>query len=336
MDKVDILNRNEFVEQLLKMVENISSNKASACFAINGPWGCGKTFVLEMLQEKLEQIQSEETFIDKYFVIRYVCWKFDYYEEPLVAIVSSMMSIIEEKTKLFSDIEKKREILGMLKAVGVTLLSMGNTALREKTGLDIQKAYDTVCDGKEEGIADYESEHDYDDYFSFNKVMYKLTELLQSLAEDHTIVFLVDELDRCLPEYAIKVLERLHHLAEGQSNILTIISIDKNQLLSSVEQIFGFKNPEKYLEKFINFEVKLDYGMVSEAIIQKYTDYIALFDKDIFSFHEPLEECLQAIFRDIDIRTQELIIKKVTLVHKLLYSEKKTILLCVWKYFLQL
>ena len=37
MDKVDILNRNEFVGQLLKLVENISSNKASACFAINGP-----------------------------------------------------------------------------------------------------------------------------------------------------------------------------------------------------------------------------------------------------------------------------------------------------------
>ena len=153
--------------------------------------------------------------------------------------------------------------------------------------------------------------------------MHKLIGLLQCLAKDHTIVFLVDELDRCLPEYAIKVLERLHHLTENQSNIITIISIDKNQLLSSVEQIFGFKDPKKYLEKFINFEVELDYGAVSEVIVEKYTDYIALFDKDLFPFDEPLEEYFQAIFKNIDIRTQELLVKKVTLVHNLLYSDKK-------------
>ena len=323
MDKLDILNREEFVEQLLKLVENISANKASTCFAINGPWGCGKTFVLDMFQEKLEQIQSEETFTDKYFVIRYDCWKFDYYEEPLVAIVASMMSVIEEKTQLFPDTEQKREILGMLKAVGATLLSIGNTALREKTGLDIQKAYETVRDGKEAGAADYENEHDYDAYFNFNKVMHKLTSLLQSLAKDHTIIFLVDELDRCLPEYTIKVLERLHHLTENQSNIITVISIDKNQLLSSVEQIFGFENPEKYLQKFIHFQVKLDYGTIADTICSKYADYIALFDKDIFPFDEPVEECLQAIFKDVDIRTQEQLMKKAMLTHKLLYSEKK-------------
>ena len=36
MDKLDILNRDAFVEQLLKLMEYISTNKASTCFAING------------------------------------------------------------------------------------------------------------------------------------------------------------------------------------------------------------------------------------------------------------------------------------------------------------
>ena len=108
MNRLDILNRGEFVEQLIKLVENISDNKSSASFAINGAWGCGKSFVLDMFQEKLEKIQSEETSNDKYFVIRYDSWKFDYYEEPLVAIVASMISIIEEKTKLFPNSEKKK------------------------------------------------------------------------------------------------------------------------------------------------------------------------------------------------------------------------------------
>ena len=323
MEKLDILNRDAFVEQLLRLMDNISSNKASTCFAINGPWGCGKSFVLDMFEEQLNVIQSEETYTDKYFVIRYNSWKFDYYEEPLVAIVATMISVIEEKTKLFPDSQEKQEILGMLKATGVALLSMANTAVKEKTGLDFQTAFETVRKGEKEGAAAYENAHEYDVYFGFNKMLEKLSDLLQDLAKDYTVVILVDELDRCLPEYAVKVLERLHHLTDGIANIITVVAIDKGQLMSSVNQIFGFEKPEKYLEKFFNFEVKLDCGTVSERISEKYAKYFALFDKEIFTFDDSVEECLQAIFKDIDIRTQEQLVKKTMLAHKLLFSDKK-------------
>lgn len=322
MDKLDILNREEVVQRLITLVENISANKSSVSFALNGAWGCGKSFVLDMFQERLEAIQSDETSKDKYFVIRYNSWNFDYYEEPLVAIVAAMISIIEEKTELFAG-DKKLKLLGMLKAVGISLLSVGNSALKEKTGIDFKEIYETVSKGKEETAEKYESQHVYDAYFSLNKVIEKLVDLLQDLAQECTIIFLVDELDRCLPEYAIKVLERLHHLTEGSKNIITIISIDKHQLLSSVTKTFGFDDPEKYLEKFISFEVKLDNGIVSEAICEKYADYIALFDKDIFPFEDSVEECIQAIFKDIEVRTQEQLVKKAMVAHQLLYSDKK-------------
>lgn len=323
MDKLDILNRKEFVDQLKKLVKYISANKSSTCFAINGVWGCGKSFVLDMFENELEGIQSEKTNSDQYFIIRYNSWKYDYYEEPLVAIVASMISTIEEKTNLFPDSLAKSKYLGILKAVGVSLLSVGADAAKAKTGIDFKKAFDVVEKGKAEGTSIYEDEHEYDVYFGFNNVLNKLADLLRDLAKTYTIVILVDELDRCLPEYAIKVLERLHHLTENQSNIITIVSIDKEQLLTSVKQIFGFENPEKYLAKFISFEVKLDCGTVSETLMEKYPDYFALFDKGIFPFKDPVEECLQAIFKGIDIRTQEQLINKAKLVHKLLYSDKK-------------
>lgn len=343
MEKVDILNRSAFVARLLQLMDNISSNKASTCFAINGSWGCGKSFILDMLVEQLNVIQSEETHTDKYFVIRYDSWKFDYYEEPLVAIVSTIIAAIEEKTKLFPDSQEKREILGMLKATGVALLSIATDAVKEKTGLDFQKAYGIVKSGEREGAAAYESEHDYDVYFGFNKMIAKLAELLEEISKDYTIVLIVDELDRCTPAYAVKVLERLHHLTENQSNIITVIAIDKTQLVASVKQLFGFENPEKYLEKFINFEIKLDNGSVSELISEKYAEYISLFDKDIFVFDDSIDECLQAIFKGIDVRTQEQIVKKATIAHKLLYTEKRdysfmcmelltAVMICVHKY----
>ena len=101
MEKLDILNREEFIDQLVNVTEHISANRGNVSFAINGVWGCGKSFVLDMYEEKLSQIQSEETASEKYFIIRYNCWKYDYYEEPLIAIVSTLISAIEEKTKFF-------------------------------------------------------------------------------------------------------------------------------------------------------------------------------------------------------------------------------------------
>lgn len=323
MDKLDILGRDAFVDRLLRLVENISDNKASTCFAVNGPWGCGKSFVLDMFEERLDSIQVHETNADKYFVIRYNSWKFDYYDEPLVAIVATMISIIEEKTKLFPEGKEKSEMLGMLKATGVALLSMAGEAVKEKTGLDFQKAFETVIEGGKEGAAAFENAHEYDVYFSFNKVIEEFSLLLQDLAKKYTVVIIVDELDRCLPEYAIKVLERLHHLTEGRSNVITIVAIDKKQLMTSVKQIFGFEDPERYLAKFFGFEVQLDCGAVSERISEKYLEYFSLFDKDIFKFEESFEECLQAIFKDVDIRTQEHLVNRSMLAHKLLFSDKK-------------
>lgn len=88
MEKIDILNREKIVDQIFKLLNHMSDNGISTSFAINGPWGCGKTFVLDLLQEKLENYQSESSSDNKYFVIRYNCWNYDYYEEPLIAIVS--------------------------------------------------------------------------------------------------------------------------------------------------------------------------------------------------------------------------------------------------------
>lgn len=323
MEKLDILNREEFVDKLVNLTENISANKVSTSFAINGVWGCGKSFVLDMYEERLTPTQQQEGATDKYFVIRYNCWKYDYYEEPLVAIVAAMIDIINQKTKLWNDEQKKARILGVLKSVGTALLSMVNDGIKDKIGVDVKATCESLTTNIKAEEEKVEHSHKYDVYFSFNQALRRLQDLIAELSKDQTVVFMVDELDRCLPEYAIKVLERLHHLTENSSNVITVLSMDKEQLQTSVKQIFGFENPQKYLEKFIQFEIKLDCGQVSERITKKYADYIAMFDKNLFQFDDSVEEFLQAIFEDIDVRTQEQLLKRATIAHQLLYSDKK-------------
>ena len=48
------------------------------------------------------------------------------------------------------------------------------------------------------------------------------------LAETHTLVIVVDELDRCLPDYAIKILERLHHLFADVNGTILILRSDSH------------------------------------------------------------------------------------------------------------
>ena len=83
-------------------------------------------------------------------------------------------------------------------------------------------------------------------------------EHLGEITKERTLVIFVDELDRCLPEYAIKVLERMHHISKKVQNLQIIYSIDKNQFKETVRNIFGQNvNAGDYLKKFFGFGINI-------------------------------------------------------------------------------
>lgn len=198
-----------------------------------------------------------------------------------------------------------------------------NGTIKSTTGVDLAEAYKIVNSGISVGKEEYEKANEYDKYFSFKKALKSLHEVLNELSENYTVVFLIDELDRCLPEYAIKVLERLHHVIEGTHNVIHITSIDKEHLHKSVQHIFGFNNAEEYLKKFIQFTLSLDVGKVSEKFIDKHADYVELFDKNIIEYEDSIEEFIKQIFTRIEVRDQEHLIDRIMLTHKMLFFDKK-------------
>lgn len=123
---IDVLNREDILKKIKDIIEKISNNNESITFAIDGEWGCGKSFLLNMLENELLPIQNESTSNTKYLILHYNCWKYDYYEEPLISVVSLLLEEIDNSENLFSEDQKAR-IKGILKAVGV------NCALPEKT-----------------------------------------------------------------------------------------------------------------------------------------------------------------------------------------------------------
>lgn len=163
-NKTDYLGRDVYVNKIVELIKLFSEFEENVSFAINGEWGIGKTFLLRMVEEQLREYQSEETNNDRFAVFHYNCWQYDYYEEPLVAIVSMMINQIEENEKLLTT-EQKKKTLAILKGVGTVALSCFNKTIESKTGVDINALLENIR-AIEEGTAEtLESIRDFDPFW---------------------------------------------------------------------------------------------------------------------------------------------------------------------------
>lgn len=78
-------------------------------------------------------------------------------------------------------------------------------------------------------------------------------------SQEKPTYILIDELDRCSPEYAVKFLEIIHHFFSVKG-LVFIIAIDKEQLKCYVEKIYGVENErfEGWYTKFIKTTYELE------------------------------------------------------------------------------
>lgn len=316
VEKLDLLDRQPFVEQLISIANMLADNKKNACYAINGSWGVGKTYVLDMFEQQIRDYGQEGTTLGRFLVLHYNCWQYDYYEEPLIAIVSAMMDAIDDEVCLLSS-ETKEIIKNALREIAKDFLNEANRFVKKKTGINIKKWVTFWKTAKENAEKKIEENHSFDTYFDFKKKLAKLKDTIGSLSKDQTVLFVVDELDRCLPEYAIKVLERLHHVFDEIPNVQVVLSVDKQQLENTVSQIYGTgTSVESYLAKFIDFEVKLDAGTIQdnfEMRFKYYTKNFELINKDINQ--SEIDHFIKTIMEGIDMRKRIAIVEKCQLLH---------------------
>lgn len=318
-NKLDVLNRQEFIDSVCSIVDVISKNEKGCCFAIDGVWGSGKSFVLERIEKQLKETQLketqlEETNTERYFVFHYDCWKYDYYDEPIIAIIASMMDATEKELGLLPKGAKEAIKLSW-NTVKATLIEIVKELCKNKIGIDLVEVAQNVL-----AQTDKDREIPFDEMYGFRKALEKTREGIREIAKDKTVVIVVDELDRCLPAYTIKVLERLHHIFTDIENVIVIIAMDKKQVEHIVGQIYGVKDVDvdRYLRKFISFELSLEKGNASNYL-DKYTSFTSLFEinKDDL---DKINAFFSNITIGIDIRTQERIFNKAEIMYKLIYK----------------
>lgn len=320
VEKVDVLSREKFIDGLINIVNNFAESNQGISFAIDGSWGCGKTYVLDKFEKKVSLIQSEEIASNKFLTLKYNCWEYDYYNEPLIAIVSSMHDQIRKQQSLISEIGDcvVRETVKQILDNAITIVgNITREFVKNKIGIDPVEVINSV-----KGIAKLtkrkiETDHKYDNYFDFKKVIKTARDNLKKLACEQPMILLVDELDRCLPTYAIKVLERLHHLFYGIPNLILIIAIDKGQLENTIKNIYGENvDTTKYLEKFINFTVPLDGGKANNNIFKQYEDYFTMFNLSEAGIQELALQIIDVLSEGVGVRSIEQIFEHLYTIHK--------------------
>jgi hypothetical protein len=80
-------------------------------------------------------------------------------------------------------------------------------------------------------------------------------------SQDHPLVILVDDLDRCLPDHQIAILESIHFLTSAGANCHFVIAIDPQlvaQAAISHYKVYSF-DTEQFLDKLFDLRVSLQY-----------------------------------------------------------------------------
>lgn len=264
----DALSRKESGEALTEFV--LSAND-SVVVCIDAPWGQGKTTFLRMWEQHLKNNDIPTIYFN--------AWESDFSDDALVCLIGEISSSITELSKT-GDESKAREYLGKTKDIGVALLKRSvpvAAKIATAGALDLDKVTEQALAGLAESIAKEQLEK----YENSKKSIKSFREAISKLASSTTdpenpkpLVFIIDELDRCRPNYAIEILEKAKHFF-NVDNIVFVLGADKKQLGSSIKAIYGEGlNVNGYLRRFMDFDYVLpppDKGRFVKALFKKYS-----------------------------------------------------------------
>ena len=229
----DVLDRKHIS---LWLTDLIRSQSLPFVISIHGKWGTGKTFMLKRWQTDLEN--------QGFNAIYFNAWEDDFCDDPLLAIIGQISEYFKE--------EGVSAIASKVVHTAVPLLLKNAPALiKLATGINLDVGQMKSSD------RDFLKEY-LDQRATKDKVKNHLGELSAKVASktSHPLVFIIDELDRCRPDFAIQLLERVKHIFDVP-NLVFVFGINRNELCKSLASVYGDINTDVYLRRFFDFEFNL-------------------------------------------------------------------------------
>ncbi|MBP6497900.1 MAG: hypothetical protein KA253_04420 [Campylobacteraceae bacterium] len=286
----DLLKRSEEADSLqnylLKRYEQIPLKPFT--LNINAEWGYGKTYFLQQLANKCA--------VDGHPVVYFDAWKNDYTKEPLLAFMSELNGQLDEY--LDTREQKAKNILKKIAEFSLPIIfsiiakrftgygiDQLNEMLSEDKGIEKEKTEDKVS-----SLVSNMTKITLEEHFrtknsinDFKENMKNLLKKIESYKNKKLPLFiLIDELDRCRPNYAIELLENIKHLFDIEG-IYFIIATDSRQLSHSINAVYGVNfASEKYLKRFFDLEYTLKIPEVYDFAYYLFDHYNLLNHDKLF------------------------------------------------------
>lgn len=223
----DILERNY---QIINLMRLLNSMKDNHIISVDGPWGCGKTFFIKQMMYikekykefssiKKEDIEIIKDFDKKYIVLYYNAWENDDHIDPLDSIIYAILNILPKYNEAFIN---GTELFELIKKSVMNFIEISSVGIIKADDIKEMKKYEDLAD-------------------LVNTIEEKknaLYELIKIITKNKRLLLIVDELDRCKPDYAIKTIETIKHFYNNDT-ISTIVVTNNNQLSKTIKKFYG-------------------------------------------------------------------------------------------------
>jgi len=254
-----LFGRRAFADSLTQLLRNVSE---SLVIFVNAPWGEGKTTFAEMWRADLLRQKLDVIYFDAYAA--------DYFNDPFVSFSGEILGLVDKR---FADnkglierrefkktaVEVGKRLAGLAVKVGIRAATLGaveSSHLKEmkEIGSEIASGVSTIsADIIEKKIDNYVAEKD--SMAGFKRSLAKLAAIVRE-EQGFPLTIIVDELDRCRPDFALGLLERIKHLFDVEG-VAFVLLVNQCQIESYIKSVYGDVDARAYLLKFANLFVDL-------------------------------------------------------------------------------
>jgi formylglycine-generating enzyme required for sulfatase activity len=277
-------NFNDFAYTLARLIA-AKETKTPLVIGVSGTWGAGKTSLMRMLQQMLQQTESLNSLAKSasiefaneneppqaYFrackTVWFNAWKYAEEDELLVALVRVIVQGMTRDKALFDQVagqlldpayprhEVVRTVFSWfsIKVTGVDLKSstapMQEVAFAEKTAV-----LDLFDEAFEHLLAAW---------------VHHSLEATTIDPQKGVLVVFIDDLDRCLPAKTVQMLEAVKLFLEKRGCVF-VLGAESDLLREAVEEHYKSQQSDDYLEKII--QLRFDLPPIPDSEMGKYVE----------------------------------------------------------------
>lgn len=227
----------EMQSSVCNLVDNFILSKISdkSVIGLNSSYGTGKSTFIKMSINYLKN-HDEEKILPVYVNVS----ENEFTSSPLLNILHSIV-----KATGNNSLDYKNTIVKPLLNAGIKLATIGALDIDS-----IDKAFNVSAEKEVSNTAG----NILNSFLGESDPKSELNKQLQKISKDNKIVIFLDDIDRCSPSFAIKILEELKFNFNSIDNMAFVIAYDREQLESFIQSKFGKHiDCDGYLRKFFDY-----------------------------------------------------------------------------------